>query len=176
MRFHLIDRIDEICRWDYITAVKCISLADDVFNEHFPGYPIFPGTLILEGLAQLGGAFFEIAMQSRGGPVKRAVLTVVREFKIRRPAGPGDRLLYRADLLAMQEEFGVVRVAATLDGENCAMGELMFGFVTPPDARVDARISETRAELYAIVTRNTRYSDGATRLSYLCPRCEHPGA
>jgi 3-hydroxyacyl-[acyl-carrier-protein] dehydratase len=164
MRFHLIDRIEEICRWDSITAVKCISLADDVFDEHFPSYPIFPGTLILEGLAQLGGSFFEIAMQQRGIPVKRAVLTVVREFKIKRPAGPGDRLVYRADVLSMQEEFGVVRAAATLDGEPCAAGELMFAFIAPPSERIDDKIRATREELYEIVTRHTRYTDGANRI------------
>ena len=51
MRFHLIDRIDEIHQGRYVVAVKCISLADDVFDEHFPGYPIFPGSLILEGVS-----------------------------------------------------------------------------------------------------------------------------
>lgn len=154
MRFHMIDRIEEICRWKFITAVKCISLSDDVFNEHFPGYPIFPGSLILEGLAQLGGSFFEIAMQERGTAGKRAVLTVVREFKIRKPAGPGDRLLYRAEIRSMQDEYGVVTVLATLDGEECARGELMFSFVIPPNDK----ICKAREELYEIVTRQTRYS------------------
>lgn len=159
MRFHMIDRIDEICEWRYVTAVKCVSLADDVFNEHFPGYPIFPGSLILEGLAQLGGSFFELAMQRRGNAVKRAVLTVVREFKIRKPAVPGDRLDYRADIVTMQEEFGVVRVAASLEGEVCAKGELMFSFVTPPNDR----IRQSREELYEIVTRQTRYTQSEDR-------------
>lgn len=159
MRFHMIDRVEEICRWKYITAVKCISLADDVFNEHFPGYPIFPGSLILEGLAQLGGSFFEIAMQETGKSGKRAVLTVVREFKIRKPAGPGDRLLYRAEIRSRQDDFGVVRVTASLDGEECVSGELMFSFVKPPNDK----ICRAREELYEIVTRQTRYSSDEDR-------------
>lgn len=156
MRFHMIDRIEEICRWKYITAVKCITLADDVFNEHFPGYPLFPGSLILEGLAQLSGSFFEIAMQEANNPAgKRAVLTVVREFKIRKPAVPGDKLLYRAEILSMQQDFGAVRVEATLEGELCAKGELMFSFVVPPTDKV----AQSRQDLYEVVTRQTRYSD-----------------
>ena len=155
MRFHMIDRIEEICRWKFITAVKCISLSDDVFNEHFPGYPIFPGSLIMEGLAQLSGSLFEMAMQQEAARTRRAVLTVVREFKIRKPAGPGDRLLYRAEILARNEEYGVTRVSAMLDGEVCAKGELMFSFVEPPNEK----ISQSREELYAIVTRQTHYSD-----------------
>ncbi len=150
MRFHMIDRIETICHGKYITAVKCISLSDDVFNEHFPGYPIFPGSLILEGLAQLGGSFFEITMKEKGLPLKRAVLTIVRQLKLRKPAGPGDRLLYRAEILSMQEEYGVANVLATLDNEPCAEGELMFHFVDLPNEK----IQQSREELYGIVTKD----------------------
>lgn len=149
----MIDRIEEICHGKYITALKCISLADDVFNEHFPGYPIFPGSLILEGLAQLGGAFFEITMKERGLPVRRAVLTIVRELKIRKPASPGDRLLYRADIVAMQNDFGVVSVSAMLDNDCCAEGELLFSFVDIPNAK----IQKSREDLYEVVTKTTRF-------------------
>lgn len=157
MRFHMIDRIEEICRWKRITAVKCISLADDVFNEHFPGYPIFPGSLILEGLAQLAGSFFEMAMQDQGLANRRTVLSIVREFKIRQAAGPGDRLLYEAEIVSQQEAFGVARVVATLDGKLCAKGELMFTFLSLENET----LSRSRDELYDIVTRNTRFSDAA---------------
>lgn len=155
MRFHMIDRIETVCHGKYITALKCISLSDDVFNEHFPGYPIFPGSLILEGLAQLGGSFFEITMKERSLPIKRAVLTIIRQFKLRKPAGPGDRLIYRADILSMQDDYGAASVSATLDGEVCADGELMFHFVEA----TNEKIKLSREELYGIVTRNTKVID-----------------
>jgi len=160
MRFHMIDRIETICHEKYITAVKCISLSDDVFNEHFPGYPIFPGSLILEGLAQLGGSFFEITMKEKGLPIKRAVLTIVRQFKLRKPAGPGDRLLYRAEILSMQDDYGAVNVTAMLDDDICAEGELMFHFVTMPNEK----IQESREELYGIVTKKTKVVDNESRI------------
>lgn len=160
MRFHMIDRIETIRHGKYITAVKCISLADDVFNEHFPGYPLFPGSLILEGLAQLAGSFFEITMQERGMPVKRAVLTIVRQLKLRRPAVPGDRLGYRAEILSMQDEYGAASVLATLEGEVCAEGELMFHFVDVPNER----IRQSREELYGIVTKNMKVMDDEDRI------------
>ncbi len=152
MRFHMLDRIETICYGKYITAVKCISLSDDVFNEHFPGYPIFPGSLILEGLAQLGGSFFEITMKEQGLPVKRAVLTIVRQLKLRKPAGPGDKLLYRAEIVSMQDDYGVVNVSASLEGDICAEGELMFHFVNLPNEK----IKQSREELYEIVTKNVK--------------------
>lgn len=159
MRFHLLDRIETVCYGKFITAVKCISLSDDVFNEHFPGYPLFPGSLILEGLAQLGGSFLEMTMKERGLPVKRAVLTIVRNLKLRKPAGPGDRLIYRAEIASMQDEYGVAKVTAVLDEEPCAEGELMFHFVDLPNET----IQRSREELYAIVTRNLKVvSDEST--------------
>ena len=152
MRFHLLDRIEEISYGKYITAVKCITLADDVFNEHFPGYPVFPGSLILEGLAQLGGSFFELMMKHQNLPVKRSILSIVNKLKFRRPAGPGDRLLYRADMVTMRDEYGVVKVKAEIDAEICAEGELTFTFVDIPDETLHA----SRLELYKICMKNTK--------------------
>jgi 3-hydroxyacyl-[acyl-carrier-protein] dehydratase len=152
MRFHLIDRIEEISYGKHIAAVKCISLADDVFNEHFPGYPIFPGSLILEGLAQLGGSFFEIMMKERKLPIKRAVLSIIKQLKFKKPVGPGDRLIYRAEIVSMQEEYGVVNVSARLEDEICAQGQLMFTFVDLPNEK----LKESRQELYDIVTKNMK--------------------
>jgi len=152
MRFHLIDRIEEICYGKYITAVKCITLADDVFNEHFPGYPVFPGSLILEGLAQLGGSFFELMMKHNDQPIKRCILSIVNKMKFRKPAGPGDKLSYRAEMITMRDDFGVVRVQATLEGDLCAEGELTFTFADIPDPK----LHDSRMELYKICTRNVR--------------------
>jgi len=152
MRFHMIDRIHTVCYGKSITAWKCISLSDDVFNEHFPGYPIFPGSLILEGLAQLSGSFFEMTMHEQQLPMRRAVLTVVRHLKLRKPAGPGDRLFYKAQILSMQDDFGVAKVSASIEDELYAEGELMFHFIHIDDPK----IQQSREELYKIVTKNMK--------------------
>lgn len=152
MRFHLVDRIDEICYGSYIIGVKCITLADDVFNEHFPGYPIYPGSLIQEGLAQLAGSFFEIMMNRLDLPVKHSVLSIVNKMKFRKPVGPGDKLTYRADIIVMRENYGVAAVKAELDGEPVADGELTFSFIQI----ADDKLYNSRQEIYRICTRNTR--------------------
>jgi 3-hydroxyacyl-[acyl-carrier-protein] dehydratase len=152
MRFHLIDRIEEISYGKYITAVKCVTLSDDVFNEHFPGYPVFPGSLILEGLAQLGGSFFEIMMDHEGKPVKRSILSIVNKMKFRKPAYPGDKLLYRAEIASIRDDFGVVNVRAFIENEICAEGELTFTFMDIPDVA----LHNSRMELYKICMKNTR--------------------
>lgn len=152
MRFHLVDRADEICYDKYITGCKCISLADDVFNEHFPGYPIFPGSLIQEGLAQLAGSFFEIMMNRKGWPVKHSVLTIVNKMKFRKPAGPGDKLIYRAEIQVMREDYGVADVTAELDNELIAEGKLTFSFLELNNEIV----YKSRKEIYDICMRNTK--------------------
>jgi len=152
MRFHLVDRIEEICYGKYIVGVKCVTLADDVFNEHFPGHPIFPGTLILEGLAQLGGSFFEIMMKEKNLPLKRSVLTIVNRMKFRKPVVPGDRLRYKVDIVTMQDDYGVATVQAEIDGQVCAEGELTFSFIDIPDKK----LHESRQQLYDICMKNVK--------------------
>lgn len=151
MRFHLIDRIEEICYGRYITALKCVTLADDVFNEHFPGYPVFPGSLIIESLAQLGGSFFELMMKNDNLPIRRSILSIVNQIKFRKPVWPGDRMLLHAELMSYHDDFGVVKVKAEVDNEICASGELTFTFIEIEDDK----FQETRMELYKICTKNT---------------------
>jgi 3-hydroxyacyl-[acyl-carrier-protein] dehydratase len=109
----------------------------------------------MEGLAQLSGSFFEIAMQQEESRTKRAILIVVREFKFKKPVEPGDKLLYRAEIITRNKEYGATSVTAMLDNELCARGELMFSFIDPPNDK----IGQSRQELYDIVTKSTRFSD-----------------
>jgi len=152
MRFHLVDRVDEICYDKYIKGCKCITLADDVFNEHFPGYPIFPGSLIQEGLAQLAGSFFEIMMNKKGWPVKHSVLTIVNKMKFRNAVEPGDKVIYRADISVMREDYGVAKVQAELDGKLVANGTLTFSFLEISNDVV----FESRKLIYEICMKNTK--------------------
>ena len=153
MRFHLVDKVTEICYEKYIIGVKCITLADDVFNEHFPGHPIFPGSLIMEGMAQLAGSFFEIIMNEKKLPMKRSVLTIVKQLKFRKPAYPGDRLIYRADIKSFRiDEFGVVKVTASMDGEIYADGEMLFSFFDIPSEKLES----SRRELYDICLKHAK--------------------
>lgn len=155
MRFHLIDRIEEIRHGHHIVGVKCVSLSDDVFDEHFPGYPIFPGTLVLEGMAQLAGSFFEMTMLHQGLVPRHCILAMANRVKWTKPAEPGDRMIYRADILSFSEEFGVARTRAEIDGEVSASAELTFTFVQLGDGS----LRQNREELYRMCTRRTRFLD-----------------
>ncbi|MCB9497129.1 MAG: beta-hydroxyacyl-ACP dehydratase [Fibrobacteria bacterium] len=155
MRFHLIDRIEEIRYGKHIVGVKCVSLSDEVFDEHFPGYPVFPGSLVLEGMAQLAGSFFEIMMDHDGLELRQSVLVMANRMKWSKPAEPGDRILYRADILSRREDFGVAKVQASIDGEVSATGELTFSFVLVDDEE----LRRSRAGLYRFCMKKTRVID-----------------
>ena len=91
MRFYQVDKVTELCPGKYVEGVKCVSLDNDIFDEHFPGHPIFPGTLILEGLAQLSGMFLEWCRKDMGFAPRRAALSIVQKLKFRDMVTPGER-------------------------------------------------------------------------------------
>lgn len=153
MRFHLVDKVTEICYDKYMIGVKCVTLADDVFNEHFPGYPIFPGSLIQEGMAQLAGSFFELIMKEHNLPMKRSVLTIVNHMKFRKPVFPGEKMIYRADVKSFRpDEFGVAQVTATIDGDVYARGEMIFNFFDIPNES----LQKSREVIYNICMRDVK--------------------
>jgi 3-hydroxymyristoyl/3-hydroxydecanoyl-(acyl carrier protein) dehydratase len=129
MRYVLLDRITALTPPDRATAVKCVSLSDDVFADHFPGLPIFPGALVLEALAELGGVLLEATMRERGREDLYAVLSIVERMKLRRRVSPGDRIELEARGLAAQEEGGRVRVSAHIDNQLVTETELTFTLV-----------------------------------------------
>lgn len=130
MRFYQVDRVTEMSPGKYVEGVKCVSLDNDIFDEHFPGCPIFPGTLIIEGMAQLSGMFLEWSRKEMDCAPRRAALSLVQKMKFRDMVIPGDRLVYRAEVKCLYpDEYGAVKVTASREGRVCAEGELIFTFL-----------------------------------------------
>jgi 3-hydroxyacyl-[acyl-carrier-protein] dehydratase len=88
--FLLIDRVLELKRKESIVAIKNVSINEPFFNGHFPGLPIMPGVLIVEAIAQAGGALLLTELEDRSG--KLMVFTGIDRAKFRRPVSPGDQL------------------------------------------------------------------------------------
>ena len=88
--FLLIDRVLELKRKERIVAIKNVTINEPFFNGHFPGMPIMPGVLIVEAIAQAGGALLLTEVEDREHKVM--VFTGIDRAKFRRPVGPGDQL------------------------------------------------------------------------------------
>ena len=84
MRYVLLDRITSLEPPEFAAGVKCVSLSDDIFADHFPGHPVMPGALILEALAQLGGVLLEATLRQRGRSDLHALLTMVDKAKFKK--------------------------------------------------------------------------------------------
>ncbi len=122
MRWIWIDRFLEFHRGKSARALKNLSLAEDHFADHFPGYPVMPGSLILEGLAQTGGILVGEANDFQ----EKVVLAKIPWARFYREALPGEQLIYEATILHMRPEGAAVQGRATSEGELVAEAEIFF--------------------------------------------------
>jgi 3-hydroxyacyl-[acyl-carrier-protein] dehydratase len=125
MRWIWIDRFLAFESGKRAQAVKNLSLAEDHFAEHFPGYPVMPGSLILEGLAQTGGILVGEANAFR----EKVVLAKITSARFHGDALAGQRLVYDTELLTLRPEGASVRgrvFVGTAAGPLLAEAEIFF--------------------------------------------------
>ncbi|MBM4062906.1 MAG: beta-hydroxyacyl-ACP dehydratase, partial [Planctomycetes bacterium] len=142
VRFLLLDRFTAFHPGVRGRAVKNVSLSDDVFDDHFPLEPVFPGVLMLEGMAQLSGLLVEEGVRRATGRRLKAVLTIVEKAKFRRMARPGDQLEYLAEVESTNELGGTARVEALIGGERAAECRFTFALQAFENAALEARRGE----------------------------------
>ncbi len=99
--FLLIDRVTELVRKQRIVALKNVTINEPFFAGHFPGYPIMPGVLIVEAMAQAGGALLLTEVPDRDG--KLMVFTGIERARFRKPVLPGDTLRIEVGVLAWRQ-------------------------------------------------------------------------
>jgi 3-hydroxyacyl-[acyl-carrier-protein] dehydratase len=131
MRWIWIDRFVEFESGKSARAVKNLSLAEDYFADHFPGYPIMPGSLILEGLAQTGGILVGEANDFR----EKVVLAKIPWARFYREAFPGQQLVYETELLHLRPEGAAVHGRASVNNELIAEGEIFFAHLDQSRSR-----------------------------------------
>ncbi|WP_018465673.1 3-hydroxyacyl-ACP dehydratase FabZ [Calidithermus timidus] len=121
--FLLIDRVLEADEKRF-RALKNVSFNEPHFQGHFPGYPIMPGVLILEAMAQASVAV--VTKQPEFKPGGLVFLVGVEEARFRKPVTPGDSLILEGELLQYRRGLGKVRVEAKVEGEVRAEATLTF--------------------------------------------------
>src|SRR5258706_16015082 len=101
MRFILIDKIDRLEPGRLAEGHKLIAKDEDYFRDHFPGYPLVPGVLVLESLAQLGGRLVEASVREASSPRVLPMLAKPEHAKLLRQGCPGDRLDFSVEIVAI---------------------------------------------------------------------------
>ena len=115
--FLLIDRVEELSIGESIKAYKNVTYNEQIFQGHFPGHPIYPGVMIIEGLAQAGGVLAFKSMEKDGVDLSDKVVYFmsIDNAKFRSPVRPGDKLEYRISVIKHRGRIWVLKGEAYIN-------------------------------------------------------------
>ena len=124
--FLLVDRITQMQKGVSVSGYKNISISEPAFMGHFPGHPIYPGVLILEGMAQAGGVLALKSNDLSNEELKNKVIYFmsIDKAKFRSPVKPGDQLVYKIDIIKLKGTLIVLDGKAYVDDKLVAQAEL----------------------------------------------------
>lgn len=125
MRWIWIDRFCEFVSASHAVAVKNVTLAEDHLADHFPGYPVMPPVLMIEGMAQTAG----ILVGEARGFSENVILAKIRNARFDDYAVPGDRLCYRATLDSLEDEAAATSGEVLLNDRPIGEVNLLFSHV-----------------------------------------------
>jgi 3-hydroxyacyl-[acyl-carrier-protein] dehydratase len=123
--FLLVDRIEEIEPGVRAVGVKNVTQNEPFFQGHFPDYPVMPGVLIVEAMAQVGAVGVMVNEEYRD---KLALFAGIDNVRFRRQVVPGDVLTMEVEIERLKGRIGRGKGRATVDGEKACEADLMFAF------------------------------------------------
>jgi len=129
--FLLVDRVIEIEPPTRAVGIKNVTINEPFFQGHFPTYPVMPGVLIVEAMAQVGGV---AVLASDEYKDKLALFAGIDNVRFKRQVKPGDSLRIEVEVQKIRRGLGVGAGIATVNGELACKGDIMFALVDLPDA------------------------------------------
>lgn len=124
--FLLVDRILELEPNKRVIGIKNVTINEPFFQGHFPGYPIMPGVLVIEAMAQVGGVLFLSENESKG---KNLFLAGVENARFRKPIVPGDQIRFEVEVVFRRSTIGKVAAKAYVDGQVAVEAEMTCAIV-----------------------------------------------
>lgn len=121
--FLLVDRILEVEEGKKAVGLKNVSANEEFFNGHFPDYPVMPGVLIVEALAQVGAVAMLKKEENQG---RLAFFAGIDNCRFKKQVRPGDQLRLEVEIVRTRGSIGKGKGIATVDGELVCETDIMF--------------------------------------------------
>jgi len=155
MRFSLIDRIEDLQPGKKISAVKALSMAEEYLADHFPGFPVMPGVLMLEAMTQVGAWLVRASEDFQHSMV---VLKEARNVKYGQFVEPGQTLEVVAEIIKQTDTQTVLKSQGTVDGQSTVKGRLILerynlADENPARADTDEVVRRQMRELFDLLWR-----------------------
>ncbi|MHC4402284.1 MAG: 3-hydroxyacyl-ACP dehydratase FabZ family protein [Planctomycetota bacterium] len=158
MRFSLIDRIDELEPGARITAVKALSMAEEYLADHFPGFPVMPGVLMLEAMTQAGAWLIRASEDFAHSMV---VLKEARAVKYGQFVEPGQTLRVTAEIVGQTDRETTIKAHGSVDGQTTVRARLVLERYNLADevsdrVRTDRSLEQEMREQFALLWQPSR--------------------
>jgi 3-hydroxyacyl-[acyl-carrier-protein] dehydratase len=124
----LVDRVLEMEAGKRIVALKNVTINEPVFTGHFPHYPVMPGVLIVEALAQAAAILSFVSLGKKSDPNSVYYFAGIDNARFKRPVGPGDQLRLEAELIREKRGIGQFSARALVDGQVVAEADLLCAY------------------------------------------------
>ncbi len=123
--FLLVDRVEEIIKGESIVAYKNVTINEPFFNGHFPDYPVMPGVLITEAMAQAAGILGFKSMDKKPADGSMYLFVGAEKLRFKRQVIPGDKLTLEARIISSRRGIWKFECKASVNGELAASGVIL---------------------------------------------------
>lgn len=125
--FLLVDRVLDFEAGKWLRALKNVTCNEPCFTGHFPGHPVMPGVLIIEGMAQAAGLLTQVSVPQEAGNGEQPIFYLVKVDNARfsRVVVPGDQLVFEVELKRTLRNMAQYACRALVDGKEAASAEIL---------------------------------------------------